>query len=97
MSAVVALRNWFIDELREQQRPEERSRPPREPFMHGDDRPVILLNLLLAQSQPGDERNIKMSLNHRSADSMPPTRQWKRFEFTKVRTPPCIERAARGA
>ena len=77
MAAIIALPNWFIDKLRQKECPKKTSRSSRKPFMHGDDRPVILLNLLFAQSQPSDERNIKMSLNHRGADSLVPPWFWK--------------------
>jgi hypothetical protein len=36
-------------ELGQQQRAEQRARPPREPVMHRDQRPVVLLDLFLAQ------------------------------------------------
>jgi hypothetical protein len=57
----------------------------------GDDRPVILLDLLLAQSQAGDERNIKVALNHRGNDCMSPDRQWKRFDRA-LRAVPALAR-----
>jgi hypothetical protein len=38
-------------ELRKQQRTEECSRPPGEPLVHSNDRAIVLLNLLLPESE----------------------------------------------
>ena len=64
MPLIKGLTQWNIGEFSQQQRPEERSRTPSKPLMHGNDWPVVLLNLLFPQSQVGDKRDVKSSLNH---------------------------------
>src|ERR1051326_4167050 len=53
-----------VGNLRREQRAEARFRTASKPLVHGKDRPVVLLNLLFAQSQIGDERDVKTPLNH---------------------------------
>ena len=45
-----------VAEFRQGQTAKQRAGPAGKPFMHGDDRPVILLNLFFLQGQGGDER-----------------------------------------
>ena len=50
-------------ELGERERPEQAARPPSEPFVYGDNGPVVLLNLLFALRQRGNEGYIKVRLD----------------------------------
>ncbi len=45
----------LVYEFGKNQPAKQRPRPPRKPLVHGDNRPVVLLNLLLTQSKGGDE------------------------------------------
>ena len=51
-------------EFGKQQSPEQGPRPPGEPLMHRDDRPVVLLDLFLPQRQIGNERYVEVFFNH---------------------------------
>ena len=62
--AIERLPQWGVGELRQQEPPEERARPPGEPFVDRDDWTIVLLNLLLPQGEVGDERNIEVFLDH---------------------------------
>ncbi len=64
MTFVKGLSQAGIHEFREQECSEQRSRPTRKPFMHGNRRPVVLLYLLLAQSQAGNKWNVEKSFYH---------------------------------
>lgn len=44
----------------EEQPPEQGPGPPGKPFVHGDDWPVVLLDLLFTQGQGRDERYVKV-------------------------------------
>lgn len=44
----------------EEQPPEQGPRPPGEPLVHGDDRPVVLLDLFFTQGQGGDEGDVEV-------------------------------------
>jgi len=46
--------------LGEEQPPEQGPRPTCEPLVHGDDRPVVLLDLFFPQGQGGDERDVEV-------------------------------------
>jgi len=57
--------------LRQEKAAKESARPTREPLVDRDDRPVILLDLLLAERHPGNERNVESTLDaHRNAVSL---------------------------
>ena len=49
----------LLAELREQQAPEQRPRPPGKPLVHRNDRAGVLLNLLSPQGKVCDERYVK--------------------------------------
>ncbi|HEX4081077.1 MAG TPA: hypothetical protein VHX61_19615 [Rhizomicrobium sp.] len=49
----------LVAELRKHKTAKQRPRPAREPFVHGDDGPEILLDLLLPQRHRGHESGIK--------------------------------------
>ena len=57
------LSDGCLAELGEKKAPEERTGPPGEPLVHGDDRTVILLYLLFAQGECGDEGHVEVSLD----------------------------------
>ena len=61
---VEGLAKRTVREFGQQQSPEQGPRPPGEPLMHCDDRPVVLLDLLLPQRQIGDERYIEVFFDH---------------------------------
>ena len=48
-----------FDELGKEKTAKEGARPSGEPFVDGDDRPVVLLNLFLVQGQISDKRDIE--------------------------------------
>ena len=48
-----------IPEFGKGQRAKKRSRPSRKPFVHGDDGPVVLLNLLLLERHAGDQGDVE--------------------------------------
>ena len=51
-------------ELRQQETAKQRTGPPGKPLVHGDDRTVVLLDLLLAESEVGDEGEVEGFLDH---------------------------------
>jgi len=51
VGTVICLLDRLAAEFREKQPAEQRSRPTRKPFVYGNDRAVILLNLLFTQRQ----------------------------------------------
>jgi hypothetical protein len=53
------------NKLGEEKAAKERARPSGEPFVDGDDGPVVLLNLFLVQGQISDKRNIEGLLDQR--------------------------------
>ncbi|MGH7091014.1 MAG: hypothetical protein ACREFQ_19110, partial [Stellaceae bacterium] len=55
-----ALRDGLIAELGQNQSPEQAAGPARKPFMHRDDRPIVLLDLLFLQGKRGDDWNVKL-------------------------------------
>ncbi len=48
-----------VTELGQGQGAEQGSRPAREPLVHGDDGPVVLLNLLFLEGQGGNEGDVE--------------------------------------
>ncbi len=52
-----------ISEFGEEQAPEQGPRPPGKPLVNGDKRPVVLLDLLLPQSQTGNKRDVEILFN----------------------------------
>ena len=55
--------NGSAAEFREGERAEQGARPAGKPFVNGDDRPVVLLNLLFAQRELRDERDAEILLD----------------------------------
>lgn len=49
-----------VAEFGEEQSPEQGPRPTGEPLVHGDDRPIVLLDLFFAQGQGGDEGDVEV-------------------------------------
>jgi hypothetical protein len=63
-----------IRKLREYQPPKKRTGTPREPLMDRNDRPIILLNLLLSKSKRCDKWDVKITFNghfNRSTSPLP--------------------------
>ena len=69
MPVLVGLIHGTLDELGEGERAEQRPGPPREPLVHADERPVVLLHLLLARGKRGHKTLREVPLDgHTSAD-----------------------------
>jgi len=64
MTVVEGFLERRIDEFREQKRPEQCSGAASKPFMDGDRRPIVLLDLLFPQSQSGHKWNIEKLFYH---------------------------------
>ena len=64
-----------IPELRKDKSPEQRARSPREPFVHANDRPIVLLDLFLTQCQSCNERDVKARFDRHS---IMPARRYSR-------------------
>ena len=64
MGLIKRLVNGLFGELGEDQGSKEGSWPTGEPLMHGDDRAVVLLDLLFPQSQARDKGHFEMAFNH---------------------------------
>jgi len=56
---------WFLTKLGQQQSPEQRAWPSREPLVDGDYRSVVLLNLLFLERHAGDHGNVEVGFDHR--------------------------------
>ena len=71
----VPLRERFGAEFRQEQASEQSTGAPREPLVHADDGPVVLLDLLLARGQPSDEGLCEMGLDRHSGEPAGSSRQ----------------------
>lgn len=58
-----ALGEGLVTELGERQTAKQRARPPGEPLVNGDDRTVVLLDLLLPSGHCRDERDVEAGLD----------------------------------
>jgi len=58
-----AVRKRLFAELGQQQSPEQRAGPSREPFVDGDNRSVVLLNLLFLERHTSDHGNVESGLD----------------------------------
>jgi len=65
---IIRLGNWSLYEFGKKQPAKKGAGPSGKPLVHGDNRPVVLLNLLLLQRQSADEGYVKVAFDHLTPD-----------------------------